>query len=38
MALYALGDLHLSFQVHKPMDGFGRVWKHHEKKIRKYVC
>lgn len=38
MALYALGDLHLSFQVHKPMDSFGRVWKHHEKKIRKYVC
>lgn len=38
MALYALGDLHLSFQVHKPMDQFGSVWKHHEKKIKKYVC
>lgn len=37
MALYALGDLHLSFQVNKPMDAFGRVWKHHEKKIEKYV-
>ena len=37
MALYALGDLHLSFQAHKPMDGFGRVWKHHERKIEKYV-
>lgn len=37
MALYALGDLHLSFQVNKPMDSFGRVWKHHEQKITKYV-
>ncbi len=37
MALYALGDLHLSFQVHKSMDRFGRVWKHHERKIEKYV-
>ncbi len=37
MALYALGDLHLSFQVKKPMDRFGSVWKHHERKIRKYV-
>lgn len=37
MALYALGDLHLSFQVNKPMDSFGRVWRHHEQKIEKYV-
>ena len=37
MALYALGDLHLGFQVNKPMDVFGRVWKHHERKIEKYV-
>ena len=37
MALYALGDLHLSFQADKPMEAFGRVWKHHEKKIEKYV-
>lgn len=37
MALYALGDLHLSFQVQKPMDAFGKVWKHHERKIEKYV-
>lgn len=37
MALYALGDLHLSFQVNKPMDSFGHVWKHHERKIQKYV-
>ena len=31
------GDLHLSFQVHKPMDGFGRVWKRHEQKIERNV-
>ena len=37
MALYALGDLHLSFQADKPMDAFGKVWKHHELKIEKYV-
>lgn len=41
MALYALGDFHLSFQADKSMDMFGRVWKKHEKKIekncRKYV-
>ena len=37
MALYALGDLHLSFQVDKPMDVFCSVWKHHERKIEKYV-
>lgn len=36
MALYALGDMHLSFTADKPMDGFGRVWKKHEKKIEKY--
>lgn len=37
MSLYALGDLHLSFQADKPMDPFGRVWKNHERKIEKYV-
>ena len=37
MALYALGDLHLSFQAKKPMNEFGTVWKHHEEKIEKYV-
>lgn len=36
MALYAIGDLHLSFGVDKPMGIFGGVWKNHEKKIRKY--
>jgi predicted phosphohydrolase len=37
MALYAMGDFHLSFQVDKSMDIFGSVWKHHEKKIQKKV-
>lgn len=37
MALYALGDLHLSFQADKSMDQFGKVWRHHERKIEKYV-
>ncbi len=37
MALYALGDLHLSFQTDKSMDKFGKVWKNHERKIEKYV-
>lgn len=36
MALYAIGDLHLSFSVDKPMDVFGSEWKHHDKKIEKY--
>ncbi len=36
MALYALGDMHLSFTADKPMDGFGRVWRKHEKTIEKY--
>lgn len=35
MALYALGDMHLSFSVDKPMDMFGRVWKNHDKTIQK---
>ena len=37
MALYALGDLHLSFQADKSMDKFGSAWKNHERKIEKYV-
>ena len=35
MALYALGDLHLSFGADKPMDMFGKVWRNHENKIEK---
>lgn len=36
MALFAIGDFHLSFTVHKPMDVFGSEWKNHVKKIEKY--
>ncbi len=36
MSLYALGDLHLSFQANKPMDKFGPLWKHHVEKISKH--
>ena len=30
MALYAIGDLHLSFQSDKNMDHFGKVWRIYE--------
>ncbi|MFO7636080.1 MAG: metallophosphoesterase [Clostridia bacterium] len=33
MAIYAIGDLHLSFQVEKPMDVFG--WEGYEERIRR---
>ena len=33
MALYAIGDLHLSLSVNKPMDIFGDVWANHTEKI-----
>ena len=36
MALYALGDLHLSFQVDKSMEAFGDLWHGYVRKIRKY--
>ena len=36
MALYTMGDLHLSFGTEKPMDVFGHVWKNHPAKIDKY--
>ena len=36
MALFAIGDLHLSFTVNKPMDVFGSEWKNHVRKIEKY--
>lgn len=35
MALYAIGDLHLSFSVDKPMDIFGEAWVRHEEKIKE---
>ena len=36
MALYAIADLHLSFQVKKPMDIFGRKWINYEQKIKEH--
>lgn len=35
MAIWVIGDLHLSFNENKPMDIFGDNWKNHEKKIKK---
>lgn len=35
MALYAIGDLHLSFGVDKPMDVFGRAWVGYVDKLRE---
>ena len=36
MALWAIGDFHLSFSADKPMEIFDTVWKNHEKKIAKH--
>lgn len=33
MAIYVIGDLHLSFSTNKPMDIFG--WGNHSEKIKK---
>lgn len=35
MALYTISDLHLGFNVEKPMDIFGDRWKDHTDKIKK---
>lgn len=35
MALYTISDLHLGFNVEKPMDIFGDKWKDHCKKIKE---
>ncbi len=35
MALYAIGDLHLSFGVNKPMDIFGGAWNGYVEKLRE---
>lgn len=35
MALFALGDLHLSETVNKPMDVFGEAWTRHADKIKE---
>ena len=34
MALYVLGDPHLSFRAHKPMDVFGGAWDGYVDKLR----
>ena len=38
MSLYAIGDLHLSFNSDKSMDKFGEEWVNHAEKIRKNWC
>lgn len=35
MALYAMGDFHLSFTVNKPMEVFGKHWHRHVERIWK---
>lgn len=35
MSLYAIGDLHLSLTVNKPMDVFGPAWNDHVRRIRE---
>ncbi len=35
MALYAIGDLHLSFSANKPMDVFGGAWEGYTEKLRQ---
>ena len=35
MALYAIGDLHLSFSVNKPMDVFGSGWAGHVQRLEE---
>lgn len=35
MALYGIGDFHLSFMVHKPMDVFGTEWKDHARRLKE---
>lgn len=34
MAIYTIGDLHLSFHENKPMSIFGENWEGHEEKIK----
>lgn len=33
MAIYVIGDLHLSLGCNKPMDIFGNAWENHEEKL-----
>ncbi len=34
MSIYAIGDLHLSFETNKPMNIFGENWEHYEEKLK----
>ena len=34
MSIYALSDLHLSFECEKPMNKFGNLWQEYEEKMR----
>lgn len=42
MAIYTIGDLHLSFSADKPMDVFGYAWQNHTRVLsenwKKTVC
>ena len=35
MAIYVIGDLHLSFSTNKPMEIFGKNWQNYEEKIKQ---
>lgn len=35
MAIYAIADLHLSFNTNKPMNIFGKNWQNYEEKIKQ---
>ncbi|KHD37598.1 serine/threonine protein phosphatase [Clostridium acetobutylicum] len=35
MGLYAISDLHLAFNLDKPMNIFGEEWSNHDEKIKK---
>ena len=40
MNIYAIGDLHLSFdpRIEKPMDIFGANWERHDEKVKESWC
>ena len=35
MAIYTIGDLHLSFNENKPMSIFGENWEGYEEKVKE---
>ena len=34
MSIYAISDLHLSFETEKPMNKFGDIWNEYEEKMK----